>query len=129
MAALHSGRWFLADHIERFECEFATFREAEFGIATSNGTTAIQVALAAIGIRPGDEVIVPAYTFIAPDSAVVATGVIPVFADIGPDTYSIDIDPASAEAAITERTIAIIGVHIAGRPCLPRRARRAGRTL
>ena len=115
LAALHSGRWFLADHIERFEREFATFQQAAFGIATSNGTTAIQVALAAIGIRPGDEVIVPAYTFIATASAVVATGGIPVFADIDPDTYN--IDPASAEAAITEKTVAIIGVHIAGRPC------------
>ena len=115
LAALHSGRWFLADHIKRFEREFATFQQAAFGIATSNGTTAIQVALAAIGIRPGDEVIVPAYTFIATASAVVATGGIPVFADIDPDTYN--IDPASAEAAITEKTVAIIGVHIAGRPC------------
>ena len=115
MAALRSSRWFLADHTELIEREFADFQQAQFGIATSSGTTAIQVALAAIGIRPADEVIVPAYTFIATASAVVAAGGIPVFADIEPDTYN--IDPASAEAAITEKTIAIIGVHIAGRPC------------
>ena len=111
---LHSGRWFLADKIEKFERAFATFQEAEFGIAVSSGTTALQVALEAIGMRPGDEVIVPAYTFIATASSVVATGGIPVFADVQPDTYN--IDPASIEAALTDRTRAIIAVHIAGRP-------------
>lgn len=115
LSVLHSGRWFLDKHIERFECEFASFQEAKFGIATSNGTTALQVALDAIGIRPGDEVIVPAYTFMATASAVVATGGIPIFADIDPDTYN--IDPQSAANAITEKTLAIIGVHIGGQPC------------
>jgi hypothetical protein len=115
LAVLHSGRWFLDAHIQLFEREFAAFQQAKFGIATSNGTTALQVALDAIGIRPGDEIIVPAYTFIATASAVCATGGIPVFADIDPASYN--IDPQSVENAITEKTRAVIGVHIAGRPC------------
>ena len=115
LAVLHSDRWFLAEHTERFERDFAAFQEAKFGIATSNGTTALQVALSAIGIRPGDEVIVPAYTFIATASAVVASGGIPIFADIDPDTYN--IAPQSVANAITEKTLAIIGVHIGGCPC------------
>ena len=115
LGVLHSGRWFLDQSIEQFERDFAAFQQAKYGIATSNGTTALQVALDSIGIRPGDEVIVPAYTFIATASAVVATGGIPIFADIDPETYN--IDPQSAAEAITEKTLAIIGVHIAGRPC------------
>jgi dTDP-4-amino-4,6-dideoxygalactose transaminase len=115
LAVLHSGRWFFDEHIQRFEREFAAFQQAEFGIATSSGTTALQVALDAIGIQPGDEVIVPAYTFVATASAVIATGGIPVFADIDPDTYN--IDPQSVAEAITEKTRGIIGVHIAGQPC------------
>ena len=115
LAVLHSDRWFLDKQTERFERDFASFQEAKFGVATSNGTTALQVALDTIGIRPGDEVIVPAYTFIATASAVVATGGIPIFADIDPETYN--IDPQSAADAITEKTRAIIGVHIGGHPC------------
>ena len=115
LTVLRSGRWFLDAHTQLFEREFATFQEAAFGIATSNGTTALQVALDAIGIRPGDEIIVPAYTFMATASAVCATGGIPVFADI--DSASYNIDPQSVEQAITEKTRAVIGVHIAGRPC------------
>ena len=114
LGVLHSGRWFLADKIDAFERAFAEFQEAEFGIAVSSGTTALQVALEAIGIKPGDEVIVPPYTFIATASAVVATGGIPIFADVQPGTYN--IDPTAVEAAITDRTRAIIAVHIAGRP-------------
>ena len=114
LEVLHSGRWFLADKIAAFERAFADFQQAEFGIGVSSGTTALQVALEAVGIRPGDEVIVPAYTFIATASSVVSSGGIPIFADIQPGTYN--IDPDSVAAAITDRTRAIIAVHIAGRP-------------
>ena len=114
LQVLHSGRWFLGDKVKEFEQAFAGFQDALFGIATTNGTTALQVALEAIGIQPGDEVIVPAYTFVATASSVVATGGIPIFVDIEPGTYN--IDPAAVEAAITEGTRAVIAVHIGGRP-------------
>jgi dTDP-4-amino-4,6-dideoxygalactose transaminase len=111
---LRSGKWFMGHHIEEFQKAFAAFQQAEFGLALSSGTTALQVALEAVGLLPGDEVIVPAYTFVATASSVATCGGIPIFADIEPDTYN--ICPASVEAAITDQTRAIIAVHIAGRP-------------
>ncbi len=72
LEVLHSGRWFLADKIAAFERTFAAFQQAQFGIGVSSGTTALQVALEAVDLQPGDEVIVPAYTFIATASAVVS---------------------------------------------------------
>ena len=110
---LHSGRWFMADRLTTFEKDFAQYQEAEFGIAVSSGTTALQIALGAAGVGIGDEVIVPAYTFIATASAVALIGAVPVFVDIEPGSYN--IDPDAVEAAITERTRAVIAVHIAGR--------------
>jgi dTDP-4-amino-4,6-dideoxygalactose transaminase len=114
LRVLHSGQWFMGSRITEFEQDFAAFQQAQFGIAVSSGTTALQVALEAVGLKPGDEVIVPAYTFVATASAVAATGGVPVFADIQPGTYN--LDPASAAAAITPQTRAIVAVHIAGRP-------------
>ncbi|MBI2504509.1 MAG: DegT/DnrJ/EryC1/StrS family aminotransferase [Candidatus Latescibacteria bacterium] len=114
LEVLHSGRWFLADKVAAFEKAFASFQDAQFGVAVSNGTVALQVALEAIGLQPGDEVIVPAYTFIATASSVAMVGGIPIFADVQPGTYN--LCPASVEAALTERTRAIIAVHVAGRP-------------
>lgn len=114
LEVLHSGRWFLADKVASFEKAFASFQDAQFGIAVSNGTVALQVALEAISLQTGDEVIVPAYTFIATASAVAMVGGIPIFADVQPGTYN--LCPDSVEAAITERTRAIIAVHVAGRP-------------
>ncbi|MCJ7659893.1 MAG: DegT/DnrJ/EryC1/StrS family aminotransferase, partial [Anaerolineales bacterium] len=97
-----------------FEQEFANYHQAKHGIAITNGTAAIEVALAALGIGSGDEVIVPDFTFVATASAVLFTGALPVLVDITPDTYC--IDPDLAAAAITERTKAIIAVHMAGHP-------------
>lgn len=114
LEVLHSGSWFLGAKVEAFEQAFATFHDAQFSIATSSGTTALQVALSSAGIQPGDEVIVPAYTFIATASAVVATGAIPIFVDIQPGTYN--IDPQAVDAAVTGRTRAVIAVHIGGQP-------------
>ena len=114
LEVLHSGRWFLADKVAAFEKQFAAFQDAQFGVAVSNGTVALQIALEAIGLQPGDEVIVPAYTFIATASSVAMVGGVPIFADVQPGTYN--LCPASAEAAITERTRALVAVHVAGRP-------------
>jgi dTDP-4-amino-4,6-dideoxygalactose transaminase len=97
-----------------FEQEFANYHQAKHGIAITNGTAAIEVALAALGIGSGDEVIVPDFTFVATASAVLFTGALPVLVDITPDTYC--IDPDLAAAAITEHTKAIIAVHMAGHP-------------
>ena len=97
-----------------FEQEFASYHGAKHGVAVTNGTAAIEVALAAIGVGPGDEVIIPDFTFMATASAVLFTGALPVMVDIRPDTYC--IDPALVEAAITDRTRAIIAVHMGGCP-------------
>jgi dTDP-4-amino-4,6-dideoxygalactose transaminase len=114
LEVLHSGRWFLADKVAAFEKAFAAFQDARFGVAVSNGTVALQVALESIGLKPGDEVIVPAYTFIATASSVAMVGGIPIFADVQPGTYN--LCPDSAASAITERTRALVAVHVAGRP-------------
>lgn len=97
-----------------FEQEFAAYQDARFGVAVTNGTAALEIAVAALGIGSGDEVIVPDYTFIATASAVLFVGALPVLVDITPDTYC--IDPERVEAAITPRTKAIIAVHMGGHP-------------
>jgi dTDP-4-amino-4,6-dideoxygalactose transaminase len=98
----------------QFEQEFAAYQQAKYGVAVTNGTAALEVALAALGIGPGDEVIVPDFTFVATASAVLFVGALPVLVDVLPDTYC--IDPAKVEAAITPRTKAIIAVHMGGHP-------------
>ncbi len=98
----------------KFEQEFAAFHQAKHGIAVTNGTHALEVVLAALGIGPGDEVIVPDYTFVATASAVLFTGALPVLVDVDPGTYCLDAD--LAEAAVTPRTKAIIAVHMGGHP-------------
>jgi dTDP-4-amino-4,6-dideoxygalactose transaminase len=97
-----------------FEQEFARFHGARHGIAVTNGTAALEVAMSALGIGPGDEVIVPDFTFVATASAVLYTGALPVMVDISPETQC--IDPRLAEAAVTSRTKAIIAVHMGGHP-------------
>lgn len=112
---LESGRWGIGgDKVPEFEQKFAEYVGVEHGICVTSGTTALEVALKAGGIGPGDEVIVPPYTFMATASAVLQVNAIPIFADIDPDTYN--IDPNEVEKAITERTKAIIPVHIGGCP-------------
>ena len=95
-------------------CEdFARMQGARYALPVANGTVAITIALQALGIQYGDEVIVPAYTWDGTATAALAMGAIPVFADIDPDTYCLDV--ASARRAITPRTKAIIPVHLAMR--------------
>ena len=97
-----------------FEREFAAFHGAKHGIAVTNGTAALEVTMLALGLQPGDEVIVPDFTFIATASAVLAAGVLPVLVDIDRETLCIDVK--LAEAAITSRTKAIVAVHMGGNP-------------
>ena len=118
LEVLRSGVWGITDApdspVGQFEREFARTHQARFGVSVTNGTAALQVALMAIGIDYGDEVIVPPYTFLATASACLLVGAVPVFVDVDPGTYA--LDPAKIEAAITERTRAIIPVHIGGCP-------------
>ena len=98
-----------------FEEEFASWVECKNAIAVSNGTVAIELALRAVGIREGDEVIVTSRTFIASVSTIVALGGVPVFVDLNENSQN--IAPENIKAAITSRTKAIICVHLAGWPC------------
>jgi dTDP-4-amino-4,6-dideoxygalactose transaminase len=97
-----------------FEKAFAKFHGAKHGLAVTNGTAALEVAMSAAGIVPGDEVIIPDYTFVATASAVLYAGAMPVMVDVSPETHCIDVK--LAEAAITPRTKAIIAVHMGGHP-------------
>jgi perosamine synthetase len=99
----------------RFEREFAEYVGARHAVAVNSATAAMHLALEAIGLRPGDEVIVPAYTFTATAEVVLYFGARPVVVDVDPTTMT--IDPAAAEAAIGERTRAIMPVDLAGVPC------------
>lgn len=112
---LESGLWGVGGQRKReFEERFAAYQHAKYGVAVTNGTAALEISLRALGIGCGDEVILPPYTFMATMIAILYVNAIPVFADIEPETYT--IDPKSVEEVISERTKAILPVHIAGRP-------------
>lgn len=96
----------------QFEQAWADWCGAKYGISTSNGTSALHTALAGLGIGPGDEVIVPSYTFIASSFSVCQAGAVPVFADVEKDSHT--LDPADVEKKISERTKAIMPVHLYG---------------
>lgn len=100
---------------KEFEEKFARWNGSKFAVSTTNGTSALHVALAGLGIGPGDEVIVPSYTFIASSFCILQAGAIPVFADVERETHC--IDPKDIEAKITDRTKAIICVHLYGNVC------------
>ncbi|MFI5371416.1 MAG: DegT/DnrJ/EryC1/StrS family aminotransferase [Candidatus Eisenbacteria bacterium] len=105
--------------VAAFEREFATFVGATHACAVSNCTTALHLALVALGVGPGDEVITVSHSFIATANVVRYCGATPVFVDIEPDTYN--LDPARLEEAFTDRTRAVLCVHQIGMPCnLPR---------
>ncbi len=113
--ALRSG-WIssLGKYVTRFEQQFAAFCGVQHAVSVSNGTTALHLALHSLGIGAGDEVIVPALTFIASANAVSYTGATPVFADVDPATWC--MDPADVERLITPRTRALMPVHLYGHP-------------
>jgi dTDP-4-amino-4,6-dideoxygalactose transaminase len=101
--------------IEKFEKEFAAYCGSRYAVTCVNGSVAIRLALMAAGVKPGDEVIIPPYSFIATASVVVEANCVPVFVDIEPDTYN--LDPTEIEKAITSHTKAIIPVHFGGQAC------------
>jgi len=116
-AVLRSGRvnYWTGPHGMAFEKRFAEWQGSRFAIAVSSGTAALHVALSALGIGPGDEVIVPSYTFIATSFAVLQAGAIPRFADVNLEDHCISVE--SAEKLVNERTRAIIPVHLYGNVC------------
>lgn len=110
-----SGTWGTnGSETESFSEEYASMHDVEHAVTMTNGTIALLTALKAVGVEPGDEVIVPPYTFVATASSVLDANAVPIFADIEPD--SLCLDPDSVEEAITERTAAVIPVHLGGRP-------------
>jgi perosamine synthetase len=117
---LHSGKWGRtaagnAGRVREFEKVFAARMRAKYCVATSSGTTALLSALGALNVGPGDEVILPPYTFVATFNVITANFALPVFADI--DAASFQIDPAKVAAAITPATKVLMPVHIGGSPC------------
>ncbi len=121
LEVLHSGKWWRGAYSEaseskvgQFEDAFAKYQDAEYGVAVTNGTQALECALKAAGIDSGDEIIVPALTFVATATAAALVNGIPVFADIDPETFN--ISPDSIADAITDKTKAVIPVHNGGYP-------------
>lgn len=116
--ALESESWCStysgAGWVDQFEEQFREFHTAENAISVANGTIAIELALRMLDVRPGDEVLVPPYTFIATASAVTSVGAVPRFVDVDPTTYNVDADSVAEQ--VTDRTVGVIGVHIAGYP-------------
>jgi dTDP-4-amino-4,6-dideoxygalactose transaminase len=107
-----SGTYILGPEVSAFETEFADYCGARHGVGVANGTEAITIALRAMGVGEGDEVVVPSFTFYASAEAIPPTGATPVFCDIDPDTYCVTAD--TVRAALTPRTKAAIAVHLFG---------------
>ena len=109
-----SGQFILGPNVAAFEAEVATFLGLEHAVGVASGTDALVIALRTAGVQPGDEVIIPAYSFFATAGAVLTIGARPVFVDVEPGTYLIDAE--QVESAITGRTRAIVPVHLYGQP-------------
>jgi dTDP-3-amino-3,4,6-trideoxy-alpha-D-glucose transaminase len=110
-----SNGFILGAEVEAFEREFAAACGAAHAVGVASGTAALELLLLAAGIGPGDEVVVPAHTFIASALAVLHVGATPVLADV--DEHTALLDPSAAEAAVTQRTTAILAVHLYGQCC------------
>ena len=100
--------------VSNLENEFARYCEVKFALATSSGTSSLLASVLALGLKPGDEIIVPAYTFVASYSSVIFAGIVPVLAEVN---ESLTLDPDDIERRITPRTKAIMPVHMLGNPC------------
>ena len=122
LKVFRSGTWWRGGDIQtqaagqcgKFERAFARYQSSDHGLCVTNGTVAVELALHAAGVKPGDEVIVPTLSFVVTASAVLPLNAVPVFVDSDPKTYQ--PDPAAIEAAITRRTAAIVIVHFGGYP-------------
>ena len=101
--------------VKAFEKRFADYAGAQYAVACNNGTAALDCALFAVGVRPGEEVIVPSYTFWATVVPILAEHAVPVFCDVDRDTFC--VDPEDIERKITPKTKAIMLVHVWGNPC------------
>ena len=112
LEVVRAGRWYRSRSVAEFEETFAALNGAKYCVATSSGTSALYTSLGALGVGPGDEVIVPPYTFLATVSVALLHYAMPVFVDSDRETFL--MDPGKLEAAITDRTAAIIPVHIGG---------------
>ena len=115
LKVLRSGGYIGGDEVSSFEEEFASYQGAKYGVSCGNGTDAIILALRALGIGKGDEVITVSWTFFATAESIAAVGAIPVFVDVCSDTYC--MNPNLVEEVITERTKAILPVHFYGHSC------------
>ena len=109
------GKYILGENVKAFEVEMAGYCQSKHAIGVGNGTDALYLALRALGVGLGDEVITTPFTFIATTEAILMVGATPVFVDIDPET--LNIDHRQIEAAITKQTTAILPVHLYGRPC------------
>ena len=109
---LDDGRFILGPNVTAFEQEFASYLGSPHAIGVANGTEAITIALRALGVGPGDEVVVPSFTFYASAEAIPPTGATPVFCDVDPDTFL--VTPETVRAVLTPRTKAVIAVHLFG---------------
>jgi dTDP-4-amino-4,6-dideoxygalactose transaminase len=113
-AVLRRGDLILGEALERFEDDFAEYCEADFAVGVDSGTSALELTLRGYGIGPGDEVITAANTFVATVIAITAVGASPVLVDVDPVTHTIDVDGIAG--AVTERTRAVLPVHLYGQP-------------
>ncbi|MDI6705306.1 MAG: DegT/DnrJ/EryC1/StrS family aminotransferase [Bacillota bacterium] len=111
---INSGKFIMGKHVREFEENFAQYSGSKFAISVANGTDALVIALKALGIGPGDEIVTTPFTFFATCEAIVQCGAKPVFADI--DAYTYNIDPDAIKKCVTGATKAIIPVHIFGNP-------------
>lgn len=111
---LSRGRFILDEAVASFERDFAAFADARFGVGCANGTDALTLALRALGVGPGDEVITVSMTCAPTATGIVRSGAVPVFVDVAEPALT--MDPSALEAAITPRTKAIVPVHLYGRP-------------
>jgi dTDP-3-amino-3,4,6-trideoxy-alpha-D-glucose transaminase len=107
-----SGRYILGPEVEAFEREFADYLGVRHCVGVANGTDALTIALRALGVAPGDEVVMPSFTFYATAEAAIVMGATPVFCDIDPETFC--VTPETVRAALTPRTRAIVPVHLFG---------------